>query len=344
MWSYHLQGGVASVLMVGLVAAVALPGASISGQDTGHRPTCPFASHAGLSTGPHNVVLNEVRFWYRVAGQSKTCAPPVIFLHGGPGYNSYSFSALIGPRLESALRIIYFDERGSGRSERPWNGHYQLDTLVNDIEALRRELGLQTVALIGHSFGGTLALEYAARYPEHVARMVLVSGFWDHTATCSQLRGRAMAAYPDAFAKLGADTLGKGGAPLGDCDLLGHALSQEQFNTLNNAGQFVDSLVRLKQDSVDAASGLSNTGELGHALEEAGLYDRYRFSRFAGLTMPVLVIAGRHDGAVGFASQQELARALPQGKLSVYDQSAHFPYLEEPKKFADEVTAFLSAQ
>ncbi len=70
--------------------------------------------------------------------------------------------------------MVYYDQRGSGRSERPWSGGYSLERLVEDVEALRRELGAPSVALIGHSFGGTLALEYAAKYPERGSRMVLV--------------------------------------------------------------------------------------------------------------------------------------------------------------------------
>src|SRR2546423_10597727 len=90
------------------------------------------ATDDGLRTGEHNVVLNGVRVWYRVAGNASSTVQPLVFLHGGPGYNSHSFSVFAGPRLEQALRVVYYDERGSGRSERPWTGHYQLDTLVED--------------------------------------------------------------------------------------------------------------------------------------------------------------------------------------------------------------------
>lgn len=290
----------------------------------------------------HNVVLNGVRFWYRVAGSMAPGTPTVVYLHGGPGYNSYSFSVLIGPRLERSLRMVYFDQRGSGRSERPWTGHYQLDTLVADLDALRRALRLSRIALIGHSFGGTLALEYAARYPEHVSRMVLVSAYSDHMVTCREQRARATAAYPDAFARVAADTMDSTGRRRGDCEMEFQALSQEQFDRLNNAGQFVDSTYRLRQDSIDTASGLSNTGEMGHALARAGLYDRYQFTAHDRLSMPVLIVAGRHDGAVGLTSQQALARAIPRSRLLIYEHSAHFPYVEEPERFAHDVTAFLT--
>src|SRR6266699_3785415 len=134
---------------------------------------------SGLRDGPHQVVVNNVRLWYRVAGRAAAGIPPVVFLHGGPGQGSYHFAALAGPYLERSLRLVYFDQRGSGRSERPWTRDYDMSTLVEDIEGLRRELGVDQLALIGHSFGGTLALEYAAKYPERVSALVFVAGLWD---------------------------------------------------------------------------------------------------------------------------------------------------------------------
>src|SRR5438445_13240242 len=74
--------------------------------------------------------------------------------------------------------MVDFDQRGSGNSERPWTGEYSMATLVEDIEGLRRELGVPQIALIGHAFGGALALEYAAAYPARVARIVIVSRMW----------------------------------------------------------------------------------------------------------------------------------------------------------------------
>src|SRR3979411_1135761 len=120
-------------------------------------PTTP-----GLTPGAHDVVLNGVRFWYRVAGSSTSATAPVVFLHGGPGYNSHSFSVLEGSKLERSLQMFSFDQRGAGRSERPWSGHYQLDTLVDDIEALRKVLAVPRISLIGPSFGGLVALRDVA--------------------------------------------------------------------------------------------------------------------------------------------------------------------------------------
>ncbi len=300
----------------------------------------PARTPDALRTGEHQVVLNEVRFWYRVAGGERSSAPPLVFLHGGPGYSSHSFSVLEGPRLEGALRVVYYDQRGAGRSERPWTGHYQLDTLVEDVEALRRTLGVPQIAVMGHSFGGLLALEYAARYPEHVSRLVLVGAFSDGPATCTVHRDRLAAARPDAYARLLADTAWQHAPNRSDCDYELRALTQAEFEQYNTQGIFPDSALGKRQASIDSASGLRNTGEMGRSLVRNGLFTS-RFSRGARLTMPTLVIAGARDYAIGVGPQRVLAASLPNARLLEYPGAGHFVYLDEPDRFTRDVLAFL---
>jgi proline iminopeptidase len=318
------------------LAALLVGGAAVA-----QAPRAPDAAAAGaLAAGAHEVVIDGVRFWYRVAGTGARGAPPVVFLHGGPGYNSHSFATLAGARLEPSLRMVYYDQRGSGRSERPWSGEYSIARLVEDVEGLRRTLGVPRIALIGHSFGGTLALEYAARYPERVSRMVLVGPAADIPAACAARREWLARHHAAALARAIADTAGRGG-PRSDCDLAFQTLQGAEHQAANNAVMFPDSALRRLQDSVDAASGLRNTGEMGGALFGGGLLE-YRFTGHARLTMPVLVVAGRHDSAIGLPQQRALARALPNARVVEYERGGHFPYLEEPERFAREVTAFLS--
>jgi proline iminopeptidase len=112
---------------------------------------------------------------------------------------------------------------------------------------------------------------------------------------------------------------------------------------MNNAVMFPDSGVRIPLDSVQAATGTRNTGELGAALFRGGLL-QYRFTAMERLTMPVLVIAGRHDGAVGSEGLRELARRLPNARFVEFEHSGHFVYLDEPGRFTREVAGFLAAR
>ena len=322
-----------AALMVAFAAACA--GARAASQAADVSPA--------LATGAHDVVLNGVRLWYRVAGSSDASVPPVVFLHGGPGYNSHSFSVIAGPTLERGLRMVYFDQRGSGRSERPWSGDYRMTTLVEDVEALRRSLGVPQIAVIGHSFGGTLALEYSSAHPDRVSRLVLVDLLWDAPLQC-RFRAEGLAALrPEAYARVRGDTVDTAGVRRSDCDLEFRALRGAEREAFSNEMMFPDTMRLRLQDSVDRASGLRNTGELSRALFNAGLL-KYRFTMFDRLTMPVLVIGGRHDRAAGGPPLQELVRRLPRARYSEFERGGHFPYLDEPERFAREVTAFIAGR
>ena len=104
---------------------------------------------------------------------------------------------------------------------------------------------------------------------------------------------------------------------------------------------FPDSMRRKLQDSLDRASGLRNTGELSNAQFNAGLLN-YRFTAFDRLTVPVLVVVGGQDRAVGGPPMRDLAKRVPHGRLLELPKGGHFPYLEEPEAFARAVTAFMA--
>src|SRR5207253_2177561 len=292
----------------------------------------------GLGPGPHQAVINDVRLWYRVAGRAAPGVPPVVFLHGGPGQGSYHFAALVGPSLEHSLRMVYFDQRGSGNSERPWTGEYSMATLVEDIEGLRRELGVPQIALIGHSFGGALALEYAATYPARVARLVIVSVMWSMPVLGHYQCQLIWAVYP-ALPRA-ADSAATG--PDDHCQWFWN-LPASQRTPLYEALMFPDSAVRARLDSTVAASHLPNTGELSAALWRAGM-SQYQFTSFVKVSMPTLVIAGRLDGAVVPKGLQELTQRLPNATFVEYERSGHFVYLDEPDRFVRDVTSFIAAR
>ena len=292
---------------------------------------------SALQPGVHELQINGARLWFRVAGDAASKLPVLVFLHGGPGYNSYSFAVLEGPRLERALRVVYLDQRGSGRSERPPSNDYAMATLVEDVEGVRRSLGVERIAVMGHSFGGVLALEYAARYPERVSHLILVSSPADVPASCAVRKARLLEQYPAMHAR--ADSLNATGAS--DCELEFRLLRGPAHDAFSNAIMFPDSLVRRRQDSVDAASGLRNTGELGSALMRSGLLT-YRFAASQRLTMPVLVMAGAKDGSVGLVPQESFAKSIRGAKFISYPDAGHFLYLDAPDGFARDVIAFLS--
>ncbi len=119
------------------------------------------------------VDANGVLIYYSIVGHGD----PLLILHGGPGASHDYFLPYLLP-LARSHRLVFVDERGSGRSEKLENpSGYTNDAMVEDIEAVRVTLGLGKVDMLGHSCGGVLAQAYALKYQENLRHLVLCSTF-----------------------------------------------------------------------------------------------------------------------------------------------------------------------
>src|SRR5258707_3104060 len=99
--------------------------------------------------------------------------PVAFIIHGGPGGDHSSFKPILAP-LTERMQLVYFDHRGQGRSAHGDAARYTLDENVEDMEALRRHLGLGPIVSIGTSYGGMVGMAHAARYPDAVSHLILV--------------------------------------------------------------------------------------------------------------------------------------------------------------------------
>lgn len=306
------------------LALLALPPASAAGQSK--------RSAAPLDPGAHEQVVNGVRLWYRVAGKAQGI--PVVFLHGGPGQGSQTFARFAGPHLERSRRMVYLDQRGSGRSEKHWARRYSVALMVDDLEQLRRLWRADRIALVGHSFGTLLALEYAAKYPQHVSHLVLSGTVADFPAmldlACARLEKADPKTYAEAVARL----------PQGSqrrCHIF--AAGRDFIN----GNMYPDPAIMKLVDETDKTDGMYNSGEIFGALAKQGLLD-YRFDRPERLTMPVLAIAGGSDFQASVEPVRSLVAKVPGARLLEYEGRGHFMFVEDPERFARDVNAFLGSR
>lgn len=286
-------------------------------------------SAAPLAPGAHDRVVNGVRLWYRVAG--KTEGVPVVFLHGGPGQGSQTFARFAGPHLERGQRMVYLDQRGSGRSEKHWAKQYSVPLMVDDLEQLRRLWRVDRIALVGHSFGTLLALEYAAKYPKRVSHLILSGTVVDFPATLDLACARLEKVDPKAYAKAVA-SLPEGSKRRCHIFAAGRAFI--------DGSMYPDPAIMKLVDESDKADGILNTGEIFGALAKQGLLD-YRFEGHERLTMPVLAIAGGSDFQAAVEPVRSFVAKVPGARLIEYEGRGHFMFVEDPERFARDVDAFL---
>ncbi|HEV7702660.1 MAG TPA: alpha/beta hydrolase [Gemmatimonadaceae bacterium] len=270
-------------------------------------------------------------------------APRLLFLHGGPGASlDYMLPQMLA--LASDYRLIFYDQRGGGRSKSDDRAPVTWKTHVEDLAALVRELALEPLTLVGYSWGGLLALLYAiaaaggfrddglvftasASAPAPV-RMVLITPAPATTAFRAQFSAELARRQREPW--IAEERAAIAASGLRERDPAAYA---KRIFELGVAGYFKDParareltpfrvIARVQQSVWESLAGYDLTAKL--ALVEA----------------PTLVIHGAHD-AIPLASSSLIASALPNGELVVLDESAHVPYVEGEAAFFAAVREFL---
>ncbi|MPZ27812.1 MAG: alpha/beta fold hydrolase [Micromonosporaceae bacterium] len=257
-------------------------------------------------------------------------ALPLIALAGGAARDPSYLGDLAG--LDTEQRLIVPHLRGVGRSPLPdpaeSASHWRQ---AEDIEHLRAHLGLEQVPLLGHSAGTRLAISYAARFPERLAGLVLVTppaGYLvdvpsDTEELIDRRRGEpafdaavtAWAAGPDANDDDAFNAWWSRVAPLGYAAWT----ATEQAHAAIGRTSF-------------AANRAFFSVDPPHDLAE----------RLGRVTAPVLIIAGAQDYSAGVAQAIALAKLFPAGEAVTIERCGHHPWVEQPTAFRHEVDQFLS--
>jgi len=299
-----------------------------------------------LINGEGRVEVNGVAHWYKIAG-AEHATTPLIILHGGPGGHVYNFEHTIGPQLERFTTVIYYEQRGCGRSDQPPDPYtYSIEMLVADLDELRQALGLDRINLLGFSFGGELALEYALAHPDRVERLIVqaptlgrrvgAAGLWDERTACVQLYGFQQVAYGEV-ARVVRDILNTNDPLTTRLDQVWQNVDTETVDRFLFHNHPAAKLNR----RLWSESGLINTGYMLAALTQQTA-DVPLLDRLAALPVPALVMVGLYDRNTGVEACRDVTTRLPAARLSVFEHSAHFPDMEEPDRYAALVRAFLA--
>ncbi|MFF0214998.1 alpha/beta fold hydrolase [Streptomyces vinaceus] len=266
---------------------------------------------------------------YRVLGGE---GPPLVCLPGGPMRDSAYLGGLGG--LCARRRLIMLDLRGTGRSRTPADtGSYRCDRQVEDVEALRTHLGLDRVDLLAHSAGANLATLYAARHPDRIGKLVLLTPSVFGVGITVTGESRLAAArlrqgepwYPDAYEALEGLVAGRPTA-----------------GTRQAIAPFLHGRWDDAARAYDAADEAQKNAEAVAAYAAEGAFDPGATrTALARLDAPVLVLAGGFDVSLPHSAAAEYAALFPRGRLVVQPGAGHAPWLDDPERFTAAVTDFL---
>lgn len=288
------------------------------------------------SAEPHGrfVVVNGHRLWCRIAGQGS----PLLLIPGGPG-SSHSYFYPSMERLTNSFQVIYFDAFGRGQSDRAKHpSEYSFGHDIDDIEGLRKALGLGKIAVYGHSYGGIVAQGYVLRYPESLSKLILANTchsaeMWQKGAN-DNWNNEIQNQYPEIWAEL-QQFRAKGGI---SCDPTYQkiqsrvSLSLLYFYDPANSNLTLDTNLDVFCQIAGPDSGVVLGGDLA-SVDFRG--------QLRGIQVPTLVLAGRFD-RVGIPRYSvQFKTFMPQAQFIMFEKSGHLPFLEEPELHDSLVHAFL---
>jgi proline iminopeptidase len=257
--------------------------------------------------------------------------PVAMLVHGGPGSDHSSFKPGYSP-LSAAMQLVYFDHRGQGRSARGDPARWTLDENVEDMEALRRHLGLGPVVSIGTSYGGMVAMAHAARYPEAVSHLVLI-----------------VTAAHGGFIPRAQQILRERGSP--DQQRMGETLWAGGFRSPEEVRRYHATLGPLyarrhdpEKAALAQARAIYSPEALNRAFGPDGFLRRFDLRpELARITAPTLIIAGRHDWICPPEFSEEIHGLIPGSDLRIFEESSHSVRVDAPERLAEAILGFVGA-
>jgi proline iminopeptidase len=279
--------------------------------------------------------VNGIKLWYETEGRGE----PLVMVSGGPG-DPHSVFHLFFSRLADRQQVVYFDAFGVGKSDRAKSSReYSFARDVENLEGLRKALGLAKMNILGQSYGGMVAQAYALKYPRSVERLILLDSFYSGQmwqANDDNSNREIQAQYPEAWAKLqklramGLRSSAPEHQEIYDSVPLGlfYFYDASKAALLPNEPSNNDVYYAIAGDDADFTIG----GDIANLDFRAGLRK---------LTMPILVIAGRYDRISLPRYAVKYKTYAPQARFVMMEKSGHFPYIEEPGKMLAVLRDFL---
>ncbi|HLJ88945.1 MAG TPA: alpha/beta fold hydrolase [Candidatus Angelobacter sp.] len=267
--------------------------------------------------------------YYEVLGSGS--GTPLMVANGGPGFDhTYLHVSTAWESLAKNRKVVLYDQRGTGRSISSRKDQtYTLADQIDDLDALRAHLGFDRIDLLGHSWGGFLAMAYAARHSDRISHLILVDSaapqFKDTIFLFSNV-------FPEGVERQAALTFNEemGDNKARDADL------REYLSMLFYSPEKRDAFLA----NVDTNVYQRDVNEaVNHDISRFDLNPEIRKFRF-----PVLVVTGRYDMNVAPLVAYKIHQSISGSRFAVFERSGHLPFYEEPEQFIRITEEFLAAR
>jgi len=300
-------------------------------------PARAFQSTTRAEAREGRILVGNTSLYSRDIGRGQ----PIIVLHGGPDFDS-SYLLPDLDRLADAYRLIYYDQRGRGKSAegvRP--DDVTLASDLDDLDSVRQRFALESPTLLGHSWGAVLALEYVLRHPTRVSHLILMNP--------APVSARDLALFRNAYTEgLSADVdrqraiVRSPAYQEGDPETVAARYRIHFKHGLQRPEDYERLMATMK-------AGFISQGKDGivkaRAVEDRLMRDTWEadgydlLPRLGALSVPTLVISGDHD-FIPVDIATHIARAIPRARLVTLKGCGHFAYLECPAEVRKAIDEF----
>lgn len=269
--------------------------------------------------------INGCNLYYEVLGEENT--ETIFFIHGAPGLGDCRNDMKAFSTLASDYKLVFLDMRGSGRSEDV--PPYTHEQWTADIEELKNSLGIDQIHILGGSYGGYIALEYAIRYPESVKSVLLRDTAANNKSNDDSI-DRALKANLEGLDEEKLRRLFDGKVESND-ELKETFFKLQPLYTV----KYDEEKVKEKIDSIyyhyETHNYAFNQNKISFDISED----------IKSIDVPVLITVGIHDWITPVACSDLLAKNIPANTYVKFEHSGHSPHLEENEKFLRHVKEFL---
>ena len=288
------------------------------------------------------VDAHGVLIYYKTVGSGE----PLVCVHGGPGASHDYLLPYLLP-LARTNKLVFIDERGSGRSEKLEDPTgYTVENMVEDVEAVRVALGLGKINLLGHSYGGVLAEAYAFKYQEYLNHLVLCSTFHSTKQLNDVFQKMTAAMSPALRARI--EKMEKEGLYGHGKDYEKNRYTVEYMEAAWGEGYF-PYLYRNRPDPTYDPAAAGNMawdlyremwGSHGEFVVDGNLVSVEYADRLGSIHVPTLITVGDHD-EVDPSISQDMQAKIPGSKLVVLPESGHMTFVDQPGMFIKAVDDFV---